>query len=503
MNIINHLALSQLPSSRKVLYLYRRVFRLANQWEKESERDSIRDEARDKFHKNMYKAELDYLTYTITITTKGYSIPKNDSHSKQQDETTIDINMTQKEIQMIQETIINRDGWRAGMKYLYDYSTLSRYIQEERLHLNINYEPYLNHQYTNVPFQVTINCSKPEIISGQTPKESHYNQFEGKCVICYENIASKSRSGLRAYEFTCNQSGAQFFRQFPPYPYFNGHNVIIDRRHVDQHLTIDTIKELLDICETMPGYKVASNSDRDGTGATNLLHRHYQAGDYHFAVFYAQTKKEYHHNDCTIRWLNYPSACLQIRGLQREQVENTSFKLFNAWRNGDFSPALQQPLQTCSFIATFDETEKMFHFLIFARNAQQPKFLTRPSLQCIKKEFVGIFEMCGRAILPGRLKDQLSRLESILIDFESNSNDDALDYGKIVLDQEHEIFRQWINDYYVQLKNLTTTTPTTTKQLLIESMNHTFIDILRDNSPIKENDFETIDKWIEIMKKDL
>ncbi|GAM23950.1 hypothetical protein SAMD00019534_071250 [Acytostelium subglobosum LB1] len=42
-----------LPSTRtKVLYLYRRIFRMANQWEKPTEKEDIRTEARISFRRN-------------------------------------------------------------------------------------------------------------------------------------------------------------------------------------------------------------------------------------------------------------------------------------------------------------------------------------------------------------------------------------------------------------------------------------------------------------------
>ncbi|EFA83726.1 hypothetical protein PPL_02793 [Heterostelium album PN500] len=41
-NLMNHQAFTQLPSRNQVLYLYRRIFRMANQWEKVDQRDAIR-----------------------------------------------------------------------------------------------------------------------------------------------------------------------------------------------------------------------------------------------------------------------------------------------------------------------------------------------------------------------------------------------------------------------------------------------------------------------------
>eukprot|EP01133_Synstelium_polycarpum_P013247 gene13247-15567_t len=371
-------------------------------------------------------------------------------------------------------------GWRACMKHLYDFSTANGYIQEERLALNIILPKYLDHDFKPVPFQVTINCSKPEIIVGQTPAAAHYSNFAGQCVICFENVGSEKRLGLRAYEFECN--GKKFFRQFPPYPYFNLHNIIIDKSHEPQVLSIDTIRELLGMAGSMPGYSVASNSDREGTGVTNLSHRHYQAGDHRFAVYDAAVKREYYQDSCLVQWLDYPSACLRVVGA-RANVERTAHSLFTAWRTGSF-PTLIKELQTCSLIATMDAQTGDYSLLIFARNAEQPRFLTRPTLQCIKKEFVGIFELCGFAILPSRLKEQMAALNTHLSSGGGHLANE--------LPADLAMFSTFLQEYYLpaQQSGLSVTLS------LEKSLQDAFITILKDNSPIACNDRDLMDLWI-------
>lgn len=38
------------------------------------------------------------------------------------------------------------------------------------------------------------------------------------------------------------------------------------------------------MAERMKGLKIGSNTDKDGTGCTNLAHRHFQCGGYDYAV---------------------------------------------------------------------------------------------------------------------------------------------------------------------------------------------------------------------------
>eukprot|EP01132_Coremiostelium_polycephalum_P002250 gene2250-2773_t len=409
-----------------------------------------------------------------------------------------DNNIKQEEIQKQQELILKTTGsWRECMEFLYRYSTKTRYIQEERLLLNIKYPPYLDHQYQPVPFQVNINCSKPEIIHGQTPTASNYLNFEGKCVICFENVGSEKRKGLRAFQFECN--GKQFFRHFTPYPYFNYHNVIVDTVHRPQIHSINTIKELLLMSEMMPGYKVASNSDKTGTGCTNLEHLHYQSGDYQFPVTFALPLRQFidpsnQEQSIVVQLLNYPSCVLKVIGRTRESVEDVGFRVFNTWRTGSFR-GIQKELQTNSLLATFNTDNSKYELYIFPRNGESPRFLTRESLHCIKKEFVGIFEFCGTAILPGRLAEQLDILSLILSDYHNNDSSSTL-----ILPEPYLIFKDWLNDYYFEIQTFSRGTKTTkemVRNIIDQAIQQTFVTILKDNSPIKLNcDMDILDSLI-------
>ncbi|EFA83730.1 hypothetical protein PPL_02797 [Heterostelium album PN500] len=294
------------------------------------------------------------------------------------------------------------------MKHLYDYSTKAGYIQEHRLALNVILPTFTKHQYKPVAFQVTINCSKPEIIVGQTPSAPHYSNFEGQCVICYENVGSAKRK-----------------------------------------------------------------------------------------VYDAVARRQYRANhDCLIEWLNYPSACLKVIGGDLDRVTQTVNTLFSTWRNGDF-PTLNQPLQTASLIATYNPDTSNYEFMIFPRNAEQPRFLTSATLQCLKREFVGIFELCGYAILPARLKDQLATIKSELVKYElnnSNCSNNNITPFKLETD-ELSMFNGWLDKYYFPYRKENSNL--TTEEAFDDTLQYSFIAILRDNSPIKDDEESIIESWIE------
>jgi len=419
-----------------------------------------------------------------------------------------EISKTQIQVQNDIENIIkeNKDdkikAWKESFKYLYKISTRLGYINESRLALNVPFPKFNNHHYTNVAFEININCSKPEIVAGVKTLAENYLNYEGKCVICFENIGSVKRDGLRAFEF--NIGDTKYFRHFPPYPYFNNHNIIVDKDHVDQKLDHTTIKHLLELCDLLPGYKVASNSDKFGTGCTNLLHRHFQAGDHAFPVFDAVPKKEYKGNyqdtQFIIQWLNYPSCCLKIISNTQSTVQHIVNQLFDGWRETGIYSTLDRENQTFSMITHFNVQTQHYEFLLFPRHADLSRFIARPILQCIKKEFVGIFEFSGVAILPGRLKEQLEQLEQTLSS-QSKCWPETIDQflqnptKYLYLSDPLEIFRDWLYCYFFKYYYSTTSTKDI-KQLLTFSIQNTFIQILADNSPIGENDLELLESWI-------
>ncbi|KAF2071617.1 hypothetical protein CYY_007065 [Polysphondylium violaceum] len=420
-------------------------------------------------------------------------------------------NKTQDQVQKDIENIIIENkhdkvkAWRESFKYLYNISTSLGYINESRLALNVPFPKFYNHSYTNVGFEININCSKPEIVAGVKTLAENYLNYEGKCVICFENIGSSKRDGLRAFEF--NIGDTKYFRHFPPYPYFSNHNIIVDKNHVDQKLDHTTIRHLLELCDMLPGYKVASNSDKFGTGCTNLLHRHFQAGDHPFPVFDAVAKKEYRgqyqeSSLFSIDWLHYPCCCLRVVSRDRDTVEYVINQLFSGWRETGDYPTLARDNQTFSMITQYNVDKGAYEFLLFPRHADLSRFVARPTLQCIKKEFVGIFEFSGVAILPGRLKEQLEQLESIL---ESQSKSwpntlaELVDGGTkyLSLTDSLEMFRDWLHSFFFTYYfNQSNANNNTIKQLLTLSVQNTFIEVLADNSPISENDSALLESWI-------
>jgi len=410
---------------------------------------------------------------------------------------------TQAEFQSTCDTILQNDNYKAMMQYYYDVCCATGYINETQLKRNIIY-PLFQDGVFNEGLQITVNRARPEVIQKHNVEEHRKERlsapklFAGKCLICFENVASDWKPGLRAFEFKLNNR--DFFLQFPPFPYMHRHSVIVEKEHTQQIIELITIQDLLGLSERMPGLSVASNTDKLGTGATNLEHRHYQAGLYEFPVFRASVQKSFGETEgVTIDWLRHPCAAIRMQTKDRASMESVSYKLLKAWKTGTY-PTLQTDLQTVCSICRYDPSSGTYTLIFIPRNADNPRFLTRPALHCIKQEFLGIFEMSGYAIFPGRLGEQLPKVEAAIQSY-INSTSPTSSSSPLTMDGDMSNFNEWIN-MYIQpqldmMASTATSAPANPAQMVENALYQAFIQMLQDNSPFPYNDENMLKLWLQ------
>ncbi len=274
------------------------------------------------------------------------------------------------------------------------------------------------------------------------------------------------------FEFELN--GRAFFLQFPPFPYFNFHSVIVERDHVPQVINEDVLHDLLSMATRFPRFTVASNSDKLGTGVTNLAHRHYQGGLFDFAVYHASAWKSYKLRNAEMHMLNHPCAVVKLVSSESEEIFRLAKSLLDGWRSGEIA-GVQRDLQTCSLVAKFENGAYALYFV--PRNAEAPRFLTRASIQAVKKEFLGIFEMIGYAILPGRNKDQMEIIKQALL-------------GHAQLPDDMSSFRAWIDEFCSDFD------AANADASMLRALQRSFVEMVKDNSPLRYNDEAAFENWI-------
>lgn len=187
------------------------------------------------------------------------------------------------------------------------------------------------------------------------------------------------------------------------------------------------LSRLLEFTEQFPHYFLGSNADLPIVGGSILSHDHFQGGRYEFAMERADMETRLSFpgfEDVEAGILRWPMSALRLRCGDRERLLELADRVLKAWRAysdpeaGILAESDGQPHSTVTPIARRRGGD--FELDMVLRNnrctEQYPLGLFHPhnELHHIKKENIGLIEVMGLAILPGRLRGELAELASLL-----------------------------------------------------------------------------------------
>lgn len=314
--------------------------------------------------------------------------------------------------------------------YYYKFSKDSNYIRMDRINKNLEWTcetPYGD-------LELTINLSKPEkdpkaIAAAKNIKSSSYP----KCLLCRENegyfgtLNHPARQNLRLIPLTLSHE--EWFIQYSPYVYYNEHSIIFSSKHVPMKISRSSIEKLLEFTEQYPHYFVGSNADLPIVGGSILSHDHFQGGRHDFPMAKAHIEKYFDFygfpsvSGGIVKW---PMSVIRINSENKFELLDLAEKILNKWRgysdveNEILSTSNNEPHNTITPIVR--RRGKNFELDLVLRNnrvsEEHPLGIFHPHTEVhnIKKENIGLIEVMGLAILPGRLKDELQLLGEYLLD---------------------------------------------------------------------------------------
>ncbi|MFH0993762.1 MAG: UDP-glucose--hexose-1-phosphate uridylyltransferase [bacterium] len=319
----------------------------------------------------------------------------------------------------------------AATEYFFHLSKATNYIKTERIKKNINYV----YEGKYAPLEITINLSKPE----KDPKlialqNQHASEGYPKCALCMENVGyygtldKAPRSNHRVVSITLNGEVNAWGFQYSPYAYFNEHCIILRKEHIPMRVDATTFVELLDFVDQFPHYLIGSNAGLPIVGGSILAHYHFQGGVHPFPIEYARTLHSFRYKGTTVDLLDWPLAVVRISGHSRPQVLAAVNRLFEAWKTFaapdlDILAESEGELHnTITPIVNVFDDDYMF-YVVLRNNRTTPErpyglFHPREEWFHIKKENIGLIEVMGLAVLPGRLKSELDLIKHCLIDNE-------------------------------------------------------------------------------------
>lgn len=324
--------------------------------------------------------------------------------------------------------------------WYYKFSQDTDYIRRYRICRDVKWQSKT--EYGNM--DITINLSKPE----KDPKAiaAALNAPKGgypACLLCRENegyagrVNHPARGTHRIIPFELQ--GEKFGLQYSPYVYYNEHCIVFAMDHVPMSITNKTWRYLFDFVKLFPHYVIGSNADLPIVGGSILTHNHFQGGRYEFPMAKAPVEKEFvikGFEDVKCGIVKWPMSVIRLNGMDSERVSLLADRIHEAWRNYSDETA---------FI--FSETEgkkhntinpivrrrgESFELDIVLRNNittdEHPLGVYHPhaDLHHIKKENIGLIEVMGLAILPGRLKSELAELGKAIVEGRDIAADEVL-----------------------------------------------------------------------------
>ncbi len=333
-----------------------------------------------------------------------------------------------------------REDPKKATDWYYDLSQNSNYIRRDRIAKDLRW----NAQTPYGEMEMSINLSKPEkdpkaIAAARSMPSSAYP----KCALCLENegYAGRAnhpgRSNHRVIEL--DLAGAPFAFQYSPYVYFNEHSIVFNQNHVPMVINYDTFKRLLSFVEKFPHYFLGSNADLPIVGGSILSHDHFQGGSHTFPIQKAKEEKEFvvpGFEDVHAAVVDWPLTTLRIRSKDPKRLAKLADHILKKWRDYTDEEAMIYantdgvPHNTITPIARRNQDE--FEMDLVLRNNlttdEHPLGLYHPHAKWhhIKKENIGLIEVMGLAVLPARLKDEMSRMKKAILAGEDLDADASL-----------------------------------------------------------------------------
>ena len=313
--------------------------------------------------------------------------------------------------------------------YFYTLSQDSDYIRRYRIRKDIRWKTET--EYGDL--DITINLSKPEkdpkaIAAAGRARASGYP----KCLLCRENVGyagrmdHPARENHRIIPLMINQS--EWFLQYSPYVYYNEHCIVFNGKHVPMKIDEAAFRKLFDFIRQFPHYVLGSNADLPIVGGSILSHDHFQGGHYEFAMAKAPIEIPLSFRGYPavsggiVKW---PMSVIRLRCRETEPVILLAADILKKWRAYTdkaaviFSETNGEPHNTITPIAR--KKGELFELDLVLRNnlttEECPDGLYHPhkGLHHIKKENIGLIEVMGLAILPSRLRAELSLLGEYLV----------------------------------------------------------------------------------------
>jgi len=325
--------------------------------------------------------------------------------------------------------------------WYYSFSKATDYIRTARIAKDIKW--VASSSFGDL--DITINLSKPEkdprdIAKALSAPKSGYPL----CLLCCENegyagtLSHPARQNHRIIPIRL--CGQPYYLQYSPYVYYNEHCIVFNEQHTPMKIDEDAFAKLLDFIQAFPHYTIGSNADLPIVGGSILSHDHFQGGCYEFPMVRAAYVKKFalkDYPDIDAGIINWPLSTIRLKTSNMAELVKACTAILAAWRDYSdedsfvhaytYEDGVKTPHNTITPIARM--RDGLYEMDLVLRNnittEEHPLGVYHPHSEYhhIKKENIGLIEVLGLAILPARLRGDLSGIEDII---KNHMNDDTV-----------------------------------------------------------------------------
>ncbi|QGR00208.1 UDP-glucose--hexose-1-phosphate uridylyltransferase [Paenibacillus psychroresistens] len=328
---------------------------------------------------------------------------------------------------------VEEESIQKATELYYQLSIDSNYIRMDRIAKNLYWQTAT--EYGSL--EITVNLSKPEKDPKEIALERSLPQSSyPKCLLCYENVGYAGRLNHPARQnhrvIPLQLDGSTWFLQYSPYVYYNEHSIIFCEQHTPMKISQHTFTRLLDFVGQFPHYFIGSNADLPIVGGSILNHDHFQGGRHSFPMEKAGVLASFsisEYPQVKMGIVKWPMSVIRISSKDPQDLILLATRIYEAWQ-GYSDPAAEvqseskvdgvlTPHNTVTPIARMNGAAEYELDLVLRNNRttdEQPFGIFHPHepLHHIKKENIGLIEVMGLAVLPGRLQNEMQQIEQIL-----------------------------------------------------------------------------------------
>lgn len=379
---------------------------------------------------------------------------------------------------------------QAATNYFYQLSKDSNYIRRDRIAKN-------KHWYSQTEYgalEITINLSKPEkdpqaIAAAKNIKQSTYPL----CLLCKENVGYQGRINHPARQnhriIPVTVQAEQWYMQYSPYVYYNEHAIVFSSEHSPMKISRQGFDRLLDFVEQYPHYFVGTNADLPIVGGSILTHDHFQGGHHAFPMAVADVEESFDFakdKGISVGILHWPMSVIRLSGADPRQLSCLAGSILDTWREysdpevGIYAYTNNEPHNTITPIAR-KCGEKFELDLVLRNNRTNEKhplgiFHPHEEVHHIKKENIGLIEVMGLAVLPGRLDEEMNVLADFLV---------TNDWKAIEADSQTAKHHTWAKQLVQKHKNLN---PKNVHEILQSEIGNVFSVVLEHAGVFKKDE---------------